>query len=135
MHAAILSCLLILVTSPAIAGDAAKGAELFNNCKACHRLQNGSAYVVRGGTVAPNLFGVIGRKAGSDPGYTYSPALKAMAARGAVWSEADLARYVANPNVFVSTYLGDENASSKMPFQLSEGAGDIAAYLAEVAKR
>lgn len=130
-----LCSFLSVAASPALAGDVVAGAELFSNCRACHRLQDGAAQVVSGGTIAPNLFGVIGRKVGSYPGYEYSSALKEMGENGMVWTEEDLARFVANPNVFVSSSLGKDGAVTKMPYDLPEGGEDVAAYLASIVKK
>ena len=101
------------------AGDAANGANLFktNICSACHA-------VAKGGTnpVGPNLFGVVGRKAGSLAGYAYSPAMKAS---GITWDEATIAKYEMSPATVVP--------SNKMIFagvKKESDADDVAAYLA-----
>lgn len=49
-------------------------------------------------TLAPNLFGVAGRKAASSDFANYSPALKAS---GLVWSKASLDRFLAAPGKLV----------------------------------
>ena len=48
--------------------------------------------------LGPNLYKIIGRKAGSLPNYSYSSAMK-----GAdfVWDEAKLDRFIANPDEMV----------------------------------
>jgi cytochrome c len=48
--------------------------------------------------LGPNLYRIIGRRAGSLPEYNYSSAMK-----GAdfVWDEANLARFIANPDEIV----------------------------------
>ena len=51
-------------------GDAQRGAQVFAQCKICHSLEAGK------NMVGPSLRGLIGRKAGSVPGYAYSPAMK-----------------------------------------------------------
>lgn len=98
-------------------GDAAKGSGLFARCTVCHsNAQNAP------NRVGPNLFGVVGRKAGTVVGYNYSPAMKAA---GFIWTQDALAKYLQSPSAVVP--------SNKMPFGgLSSGqqADDIAAYLA-----
>jgi cytochrome c2 len=51
-------------------GDAQRGAQVFAQCKICHSLEAGK------NMVGPSLHGLFGRKAGSVPGYAYSPAMK-----------------------------------------------------------
>ena len=59
---------------------------------------------------------------------------KRQGAAGAVWDEASLAAYTANPAEYLKTALGDPAAKSKMSFKLAEGGEDVAAYLASVAQ-
>jgi cytochrome c len=82
-----------------------------------------SETIVKGGKTGPNLYGVIGRTAGGYEGFSYSDGLAAKGAEGLVWDEAELAKFVTNPN----DYLGSR---SKMTFKLAKGAEDVAAYLA-----
>ena len=56
----------------ASAADAEAGKTVFNKCKACHQVGEGAK-----NAVGPNLTGVIGRKAASIEGFTYSEAMKA----------------------------------------------------------
>ena len=78
--------------------------------------------------------GVIGRAVASDPDYKYGDSLAAVGATGAVWDEASLAAYVADPGAWLETTLGDSGARSKMTFKLPSGGDNIAAYLASVAQ-
>ena len=71
-------------------GDAerAAGKQLFaDHCGTCH----GRAGVAKG--FAPSLVGVIGRRAGSAPGFPYSEQLKKS---GIVWSEDIMLKWIAN---------------------------------------
>ncbi len=66
--------------SPASAGDAVHGAELYDSrCVACHSPD--------ANRVGPKHRGVVGRKAGSLPDFNYSKAVKNS---GVVWDEATL---------------------------------------------
>lgn len=125
------------LASPAFAaGDAAKGEKTFRMCKACHAITGPeNKTIVRGGRVGPNLYGVIGRKAASEPGYNYGAGIKEAAEKGLVWNEENLAEYVKNPTKFLEQYTGDGAARSKMTFKLRRGGEDVAAYLASVAKQ
>jgi protein SCO1/2 len=64
-------------------------AEVFSPCAHCHEIGPGARAVT-----GPPLTGVIGRRAGSVPGYPYSAALRDS---GIVWDAATLARFIANP--------------------------------------
>ena len=77
-------------------GDAAAGQRVFNQCRACHTADQGG----RNG-VGPNLFGIVGRKAGSIEGFRYSANLRSLAEGGLVWSEDRLRAYVQNPKAVV----------------------------------
>lgn len=125
----------LLATQALAEGDAAKGADDFKKCRACHEIvaPDGTA-VVKGGKTGPNLYGVIGRAAGAAEGYSYSDALKALGAAGEVWTEEDIAAYITDPNEYVRGKTGDDKAKTKMTFRLKEGQADLAAYLASIGK-
>ncbi len=123
------------LAAPAVAGDPALGEEAFKKCKACHSvIAADGTEIQKGGRTGPNLYGVIGRGIASDPDFSYGESLAALGATGAVWDEASLAAYVANPADYLKTALGDDAAKSKMSFKLASGGEDVAAYLASVAQ-
>ena len=78
-----------LLTSAAQADDKAAGKKVFNKCKACHTLEEGGKK-----RVGPNLYGIIGRAAGTSEGFKYS---KAMTESGIVWDEAQLGAFLTKP--------------------------------------
>ena len=126
----------VILAAPAFAdGDAAKGEADFKKCKACHSIiAPDGTEIQKGGKTGPNLFGVIGRAVASDPDFKYGDGLLAVGATGAVWDEASLAAYVADPGAWVKEKSGDDAAKSKMSFKLATGGEDVAAYLASVAQ-
>ena len=71
------------------AGDAKAGAAVFKRCEVCHTDDKGG-----GDGLGPNLFGVVGRKAASQPSFGYSAQLKKA---NLVWNEATLTKWVAGP--------------------------------------
>jgi cytochrome c len=79
---------LPVISSAEAAGDAAAGKQVFARCAACHSTTPGE------NKIGPSLTGVFGRKSGSEPGYNYSPALKAANIR---WDEHTLDQFLANP--------------------------------------
>src|SRR6266436_764221 len=93
--------------------DAVHGEELFGErCAACHAIDtNGTE---------PMLGGLIGRKAGSAPGYRYSLAL---GGADLIWSPDNLARWLADPRKFIP--------DARMPVRVLEASArrDIIAYL------
>jgi cytochrome c len=95
-----LSCVLPLmaaltIAAPSPTGDGAETRLLaFNNrCRTCHTIKQGD------NRLGPSLNGIIGRRAGSEPGYPFSAA---MAQFGLVWDEATLDRFITNPESVVS---------------------------------
>ncbi len=78
-----------------LAGGTTSNAELaFNNhCRECHMVDKGD------NRVGPSLCGIIGRKAGSMPGFpNYSAALQDS---GITWEASSLDKWIADPNAFV----------------------------------
>jgi cytochrome c len=115
---ALIVALATLAVGPALAQDVGKGKTVFESrCVGCHSLATNR--------VGPALGTVIGRKAGSQPGFSYSPALKAA---GHVWDAEKLATWLANPQAFVP--------GAVMPFRLGseEERKHVAAYLASLKK-
>lgn len=120
-----------LLSSPAFAGDAAKGEADFKKCKSCHAITaTDGTEIVKGGKTGPNLFGVIGRQIGSVADFKYGDSIVAAGADGSVWDEASLVAYVVDPAKWLQDKTGDAAAKSKMTFKLAKGGEDIAAYLA-----
>src|SRR5258705_13576705 len=71
------------------AGDAARGAQLFGQCMACHSVAPGEHQT------GASLAHVWNRKAGTTPGFLrYSDPLKRS---GITWNEAALDKWLANP--------------------------------------
>jgi cytochrome c len=79
---------------PAVAGDPGRGKAVFGaQCAMCHTASKGGPAIL-----GPNLYGVMGRKAGSVPGYNYSPHMKAA---GWTWTDDKLAIYLPAPRDLV----------------------------------
>jgi len=80
----------------AIAQDADAGARVFNQCRACHNINQGG----RNG-VGPNLYGVWGRAAGAVEGFRYSAPMRAKATEGLAWTPDNMRAYLAEPKAVV----------------------------------
>jgi len=96
LRPALLAALILAPVLPAAAQDAAAGQRVFNQCRACHSIEQGG----RNG-VGPNLHGVVGRKAGSIDGFRYSASMREKAEGGLTWDEDTLRAYIANPKAVV----------------------------------
>ena len=73
--------------------SATEGAKVFKKCAACHSIKEGGA-----NKIGPALWGVLGRTAGSVPGYKYS---KAMAAHGKNWSFEEMNGFLIKPKDWI----------------------------------
>ena len=93
--------------------SAAEGAKVFKKCAACHSIKEGGA-----NKIGPALWGVLGRPAGSVPGYKYS---KAMAAYGKNWSFEEMNGFLIKPKDWIK--------GSKMCFAGLKKAKDRAAVI------
>lgn len=97
--AALALVLGALTAVPALAQEAnpdAQGAKVFRRCAACHKIGPGA-----GNEVGPNLNGLVGRIAGTEPDFEYSEAMKKAGANGLVWNNDTLFAYLENPKQMV----------------------------------
>lgn len=73
--------------------DAAKGADVFKKCQACHNADKGGP-----NALGPNLWGVIGGPIGEGRnGFAFSDALKS---KGGDWDFAKLNEWLTSPKAF-----------------------------------
>jgi cytochrome c len=74
-------------------GDLAHGEKVFKKCSACHMIASGGKNMI-----GPNLWGVIGRTAGSISDYKYS---KAMTAYAKQWNFEEMNSYLIKPQAYI----------------------------------
>jgi cytochrome c len=86
----------VLATSAHAAGDATKGQQVFKQCALCHTNEAGK------NKVGPSLFGVIGRKAGTEAGFSYSSSMKEFGESGHTWTPEQLDTYLQDPRKVVT---------------------------------
>lgn len=110
---------LLIATSAHAAGNASAGAALFNRCSICHSNAKGAA-----SRMGPNLFGVVGREAGTYPGFSYSAAMKRA---GFVWTPQRLDAYLQDPQKVVPGNAMPIGGISDAPQR-----ADLVAYLAKL---
>ena len=91
-HALFLAAILLSPVAARAAGDAATGKIVFNKCSICHSIKAGE------NKIGPSLHGVVGRKAASLPGYTYSEAMKK---HDVTWNNEALDAYLVDPRKVV----------------------------------
>jgi cytochrome c len=75
------------------ATPALRGKLLFLRCASCHDISTTAS-----AKTGPNLYHVFGRKSGSLPGYSYSPAMQNA---HLVWDAPTLDRWLTNPATVV----------------------------------
>lgn len=91
----VLTCLTFLIASPsdAVSQTVNAGQLLFNNaCRTCHTVKEGD------NRLGPNLYKILGRKAGSVPNYAYSSAMRSA---DFVWDKEKIDRFIENPDTVV----------------------------------
>ncbi len=102
-------------------GDRSNGRKIFKECGNCHSVRAGKY-----GTFGPNLYGVVGRRAGMAAEHDYSPALKDA---DFAWTVERLNHWLAGPEKFLP--------GAEMEFSLDSAAdrADVIAYLIAAGKR
>jgi cytochrome c len=91
----VVALFLVLGWRPAAADDLEGKALFKKHCGTCHTAEKGG-----GKRQGPNLFGVVGRKAGTLPGFAYSDALRANK-DGVVWARNTIDRWLTDPQAFI----------------------------------
>ncbi|KIN63358.1 Diheme cytochrome c SoxD [Sulfitobacter noctilucicola] len=86
-----------VVTEAAFDPDLAKaGEKVFRKCKSCHQIGEGAKN--RSG---PILTGIVDGPAGAVDGFKYSKPMKAAAEGGLIWTEDELAAFLAKPKGYM----------------------------------
>lgn len=102
--------------APYNTADLSNGESKFQMCVACHTITEGGPSMT-----GPNLYGVVGRKAATAAGYSYSDALKKA---GFTWDADHLQQWLAGPAAFVPgtkmTFVGLKDPKDRT---------DVIAYL------
>jgi len=87
----VLGCALVAAVPGLRAGDVEKGRQIFASCGVCHAVTSENK-------TGPGLFRIVGRKAGTGPGFRYSRAMKHAKI---VWDANSLDAYLADPQGMV----------------------------------
>jgi cytochrome c len=92
-RAGVAALMLAESATAALGADPAAGQQIFKaQCGICHSVAAG----VNG--IGPTLFGVVGRRSGSVPGFQYTADHKRL---GVTWDAATLDKYLTNPRALV----------------------------------
>jgi cytochrome c len=87
-----LALALASVTVSALHADPGRGERVFQRCYACHSVVAGEDRLP-----GPTLRCVLGRRAGSLPGFEFSPAMAEAGGRGLMWTRTTLDAFLADP--------------------------------------
>ena len=119
--------MLCLIWPAAALADAAAGERVFQRCAACHSVAAGDGPKLPG----PNLKSVIGRRAGTLPGFEYSAAMvDAGKTDNLTWTRASLDKYLADPDDVVP------GTAMRMNFQLTpDDRANVIDFLEQAAKK
>jgi cytochrome c len=98
--------------------DLAAGQRAFRACLTCHTVEEG---LHRRG---PSLYGVVDRRAGTQPGFQYS---QAMRLSGVIWTDDNLIRYVMSRPSFMP---GTRSAMASV--RSADQAAQLVAYMRTV---
>lgn len=137
MRATLGALALSLSSLAAQAGDIEAGASAFQSqCQNCHNVTDDAGEVLAGRAnvrTGPNLYGVVGRQAGTYDGFRYGASIVEAGEDGLVWDEAEMVPYLLDPNSFLREKLGNNRARSQMSFRVRDEAtaNDIIAFLAQ----
>ena len=74
----------------------AAGERAYQKCYSCHSLEGPDP-----STQGPSLKGIVGRPVAAEPGFAYSPEMRAYAARQPRWSREALDAFIADPQAAV----------------------------------
>jgi len=87
------AALLATLPAPWNQADLENGRRVFARCRSCHTITEGGPNMT-----GPNLYGVFGRTAGSQPKFNYSTAVKEA---GFIWDGEHLDHWLENPRTFL----------------------------------
>lgn len=98
----------VLKTADVQAGEAKTAV-----CKACHIFDPSGA-----NNIGPGLYGVLGRKPGTHPGFAYSPAMVAFGNKIGVWDYQHIYDFIAGPQKYVDgtkmTFIGMKDSQDRI---------------------
>ena len=98
----------VLKTADVSAGEAKTAV-----CKSCHVFDAAGT-----NNIGPGLYGVLGRKPGTHPGFAYSAAMTAFGAKQPVWDYDHIYAFLAGPQKYIDgtkmTFIGLKNSQDRI---------------------
>lgn len=107
----------VAVAASAVDPMIAAGEKAFAQCKSCHQVGDGAR-----NRVGPALNGIMDRPMGTVDGFRYSGVMADAGAEGRVWSDAEMAGFLAAPRTYMK--------GTKMSFAGVRDEADITAIIA-----
>lgn len=87
------AAILATLPAPYNEADLDNGRRAFARCRSCHTISEGGPNMT-----GPNLYGVFGRRAGVQPGFNYSAAMKSA---DFIWDGEQLDNWLESPRTFL----------------------------------
>jgi cytochrome c len=98
----------VLKTADVSAGEAKTAV-----CKSCHVFDAAGT-----NNIGPGLYGVLGRKPGTHPGFAYSPAMIAFGNKQPIWDYQHIYEFIAGPQKYIDgtkmTFIGLKNSQDRI---------------------
>ena len=95
------------------AADVAAGQAKTAACQSCHNFDPTGT-----NKIGPGLFGVVGRKPGSHPGFAYSSPMEAFGDKQPIWDYDHLYQFLKGPQGYISgtkmTFVGLSNPQDRI---------------------
>jgi cytochrome c len=88
---AVAACIVLLGPAAALADEDLE-ITFNDHCRECH------SFLKDDNRLGPSLYGVVGRKAGTEPGYAYTESMKDS---GVVWTPETLDKWIADPGAVI----------------------------------
>jgi cytochrome c len=89
---AVFAIFTSLLPVAALAADEELELAFNDHCRECHSFVKGD------NRLGPTLYGIVGRKAGTQPNFAYSDSLKSS---DVTWDEATLDKWIADPEAII----------------------------------
>jgi cytochrome c len=103
---------LVLQPTTAKSEGLSAGERAYQKCYSCHSLEGPDSRLQ-----GPSLNGIVGRDVAAEEGFTYSPAMRAYAARQERWTREVLDAFIADPLAVVPGnemgFFGIEDAEER----------------------